>query len=129
MAAAGSITETVRKTRSIRALVLAWTSDASGVVAEIPTAHNISGEIMRIVTAPGTPAPTALYDVTLLDADGFDVLGGLGANRSATVKEQFVPLTGDGTTTNQRVAVDGTLTLTIANAGASKQGTLTLYYR
>lgn len=130
MAAAGSIVESHSKTRTIRRLVLAWTSSAGGAVQEIPS-EAISGELLRVVFAPGAGGvqPTDNYDVTLLDEDGFDVLGALGANRSNATKQQLVPLTGDGTTTNQRVVVDGPLTLTVANAGNAKQGTVTLYYR
>ena len=48
----------------------------------------IDGQLLSIITDPGTPAPTAAYDVSVLDADGFDRLGGAGADRSATVTER-----------------------------------------
>jgi hypothetical protein len=38
-------------------------------------------------TKPGTTAPTALYDITLIDANGYDIMGGLLNNRSATLAE------------------------------------------
>jgi hypothetical protein len=116
--------------RDVKSLSLAWTSDASGAVNGIPTPH-ISGEILRVVFAPGAGGvqPTDNYDVTLLDGDGFDILQGLGANRDNVNKEQLVPLVGDGTTTNQRTFVNSPLELQVANAGDSKQGSVTIYYR
>lgn len=133
MAAKGAITFTESRSRTVQSIQMAWTSGTAGdagIVSGIASPQ-ISGEILRAVFAPGAGGvqPTDLYDVTLLDADGFDVLAGKGANRSNVNKEQVTPLTGDGTTTNQRIAVDGTLELTIANAGSAKQGTLTIYFR
>jgi hypothetical protein len=130
MAAAGAITFSAQIHRTIRRLVLAWTSSAGGAVQEI-LSPVVSGELLRVVFAPGAGAvqPSANYDVTLLDEDGFDVLGGLGANRSNAAKEEVVPLTGDGVTTNQRRALDGVLDLRVANAGNAKSGTVTLYVR
>ncbi|MDA8088452.1 MAG: hypothetical protein M0Z75_17355 [Nitrospiraceae bacterium] len=40
--------------------------------------------IYQMETAPGSPAPTNGYGVTLTDAYGYDYLGGQGANQSAT---------------------------------------------
>ena len=133
---AGSVTITDQKfldrsSRPVRKLTLAWTCDASGVVSGTLTDY-VSGEIVRAVFAPGSPAPTDLYDATLLDGAGADVLGGQGADRSAAVVQQVapgVPLK-DGTSTSVRgVQVDDTLELRIANAGNSKAGTLVLYVR
>lgn len=130
MAVAGSLIATQQTHRTIRRCSLAWTSSAAGAVQEI-LSPLLSGELLRVVFVPGAGGvqPTDLYDVTLLDEDGVDVLAGLGANRSNVTKQQLVPLTGDGTTTNQRVVLDGTLDLRVAAAGNAKQGTLTLYYR
>jgi hypothetical protein len=131
MAAVGSIVQSHSKTRTVKSLKLAWTSSAStGAVSGIPS-EAIAGEILRIVFTPGTSGvqPTNLYDLTLLDEDGFDVLGGKGADLSNAAASDMCPLIGDGTSTNQRRAVDGTLTLTIAAAGNSKAGSVTIYYR
>lgn len=126
----GSITASECRSRTVRSVSLAWVSSAAGAVSGIQSPQ-ISGEILRVVFAPGAGGvqPTNLYDVTLLDQDGFDVLAGLGANRSNANKEQVTPLTGDGTTTNQRIAVDGTLELQVANAGNAKEGSVTVYFR
>lgn len=124
MPAVGSIVETAQTHRSIKSLSLAWTSDgATGAVSGIPTTNVISGEVLRFAFVPsgGGTAPTALYDVTLLDSNGADLMDGHGADRSATAAEQIL--------TTARMAVDGPVTLTVANAGNSKQGTVVVYYR
>lgn len=127
---AGSIVTTESRSRTVQSLSLAWTSDAAGAVSGI-NSPQVSGEIVRVVFTPGAGGvqPTNLYDIVLLDSDGFDVLATLGANLSNTVASQVTPLTGDGTTTNQRIAVDGVLELQVSNAGDSKQGTVTVYFR
>ena len=43
--------------------------------------------LYTVETDPGSTAPQALYDLVINDANGFDVAGGLLANRSATVTE------------------------------------------
>lgn len=130
MAAVGSITESISKTRTMRSMALDWASDASGAVSGIPSSA-ISGILERVVFVPGAGGvqPSDGYDVTLLDEDGLDVLAGQGANLSDTDKKQCTPLVGDGTTTEQKVAIDGQLSLTVANAGNAKQGRVKLYYR
>ncbi|KKW45010.1 MAG: hypothetical protein UY96_C0034G0009 [Parcubacteria group bacterium GW2011_GWB1_56_8] len=127
---AGSITFTESRSRTVQSVSMLWVSSAAGAVSGIASPQ-ISGEILRAVFSPGAAGlqPTDLYDVTLLDEDGFDVLAGKGANRSNVNKEQVTPLTGDGVTTNQRISVDGTLELQVANAGNAKSGTLTIYFR
>lgn len=130
MAAAGAIAESFSETRTVKKLALDWTSSVGGAVQEIPS-RTVSGEILRVVFVPGAGGvqPSDLYDVTLLDADGLDVLAATGANRSNANKSQACPLIGDGTTTDKPIAVDGPLTLTIANAGDAKQGRVALYLR
>lgn len=112
-------------------IVVAWTSDAAaGTVSQVIA--ECIGAIERVVTDPGTPAPTANYDITLLDENGIDVLQNLGQNRHTSNSEQIFPGGSCTDGTNNTVipmAVHGDLTLTIANAGNSKQGTFTLYLR
>ena len=115
-----------------------WTADTGGdagkVTCDICAEYNsvnsryginsiqpskLTGFIRKIVTNPGSTAPTAAYDITLLDADGVDVAGGTLADRSATLSESVVPA--------QPIYVDSELTLTITNAGDSKIGKITLY--
>jgi len=131
MAAVGTIVETFQNHRSVRSLALAWTSSAGGAVSGIPTAEKLSGELLRVTIVPGTgdAEPSNDYGVTLLDDDGIDVLAGKGANLSNVNASELCPLVGDGTTTVQPVAIDGNLTLVVSAAGATKSGTVKIYFR
>jgi hypothetical protein len=108
-------------------VVLSWTSHTDGAV--LCTTDTIAGTIARVTFNPGATAPDDNYDVTLADADGFDVLAGLGANRHTTTTQSLVPFIGNGTVTDREMMVQGPLTLTIAAAGSAKIGTITLYLR
>jgi hypothetical protein len=112
---------------------LSWTSNASGDVSGTPTPV-IVGTICKIefVPAAGGSAPTTLYDVTLLDAAGVDVLAGQGANLSATVASSVIPGVPfkDGTTTSTGPCVVAeALNLVVANAGNAKSGQVIIYVR
>ncbi len=127
---AGSIAITKSATRTVAKITLDWLSDSSGDVSGV-FAEGVSGEILRVTFIPdgrGT-APTNLYDVTLEDEDGIDVLQTLGANLSSTVTTSIVPFIGDGTVTDKPVAVDGKLELKVSNAGNAKGGIVQLYLR
>lgn len=97
---------------------MSWLSDGSGDVSA--TAVKISGGLLRSVTViPNTGAtqPTNLFDVTLLDADTLDLLGGGGANcvnTGPTMIDMGVVFPG------------GSVYPTIANAGATKTGELVI---
>ena len=111
--------------------VLSWVSDSSGNVTQT-TSTKVWGTICRVIIDPGATAPTALYDATLTDEAGIDLLVGQGANLSATDTTSFVPLLEgtDGTTTAMfPIIVNDTLTLTITNAGADKTGSFIVYTR
>jgi hypothetical protein len=68
-----------------------WVARANGTVDTFTT-RRIDGYIVRVVTNPGTPAPTDNYDVTLGDEDGVEVMGGTLSNRDTTASEQSFPL-------------------------------------
>lgn len=108
-----------------------WTAHTDGVVTastvtgENPTTRNkFSGEIVRLVTIPGTgdDAPADNYGVTILDEDGVDVLMGAGANRDTANTEQVLA-------SSLGVCQYSTLSLRIAAAGASNKGTVILYIK
>ncbi len=108
-------------------LRVGWTSGTGGSVGVVSEALSaatmlrIKGKVLlHFQTNPGATAPTTLYDLTMLDADGIDVLGGAGGDRSATVSEGTVPLI------NQ--IMDTALTFTIANAGDTKDGEAIFYF-
>ena len=83
------------------------------------------GVIERAVFIPdgGGTAPTDLYDVTVTDPDGVDVLAALGANLSGTLT--VVKKHSDGLT----AFAGQKLTLNVTNAGNAKGGVVILYYR
>lgn len=109
-----------------------WVSDVDGN-STLVSGLAVSGEIERVDFIPSaSAAPAADYDVTLTDEDGIDVLGGQGANRSASAKSTVCPGTPlrDGTTVSTvPMIVDGLLTLNVSNAGDSKAGRVVVYVR
>lgn len=83
-------------------------ADTSGVMSNTDT-ENIDGIVYMVETDPGTTAPTANYDMTLLNNNGIDIMGGNLANRSATLTQRASPLN------YQAQPVKGPLTLTMSN--------------
>jgi hypothetical protein len=81
---------------------------------------------VSFIPGAGGVQPTNLYDVTLLDDDGTDLLAGLGANLSNVTASAVAPML--GASTNVPVVVVGSANLVVANAGAAKQGTIVLYF-
>lgn len=114
----------------IRTVVASWTSDGSGDAAG--TSSKINGELLKGVTNP-TDGPTDDYDITLTDVDGADLLSGCSdnlADRDTTNTETVHFNLSDGTSPIAAYpAVNSTVTVTVANAGAMKSGVLTLYYK
>ena len=109
-----------------------WTADsvsgvivASAVAAENPTTqYKFSGQIVRLVTIPGTgdDAPSDNYGVTILDEDGTDVLMGAGASRDTANTEQVLAA-------SLGYCQNTTLSLRITGAGVSNKGTVIVYIR
>jgi hypothetical protein len=120
--AAGTVTVTEETFGTVKKITFAWTSTAGGA-ADAPTVATFSGKIEALVTIPdAVDAPTTLYDVTVTDADGVDVLAGAGANRSATATELVLAsLLG--------IVANDLLTVNITNAGAAKKGRVIVYSR
>jgi hypothetical protein len=99
---------------------VAWTSSAGGVVS-VTSFDAKRGHLMqaKFIPSGGGTVPTDQYDLTLVDADGADVLVSNGANLSATVASWYSPA-------NPVYFEGGALIPTIANAGNAKVGTLVL---
>ena len=100
---------------------LAWTSDASGAVNY--TFDSQRGFVKHLKHIPGSGGnqPTDLYDVTITDVDGIDILQGKGANFSNAAGGYIVQ------TDSAMILIEAQqLTLNIANAGNTKQGRLDL---
>lgn len=123
---AGTVTYTEENLGHIKKIKAAWTaSNPGGAVSGSATTEVYTGEVVQIVTVPGTVGdqPTDQYDVTVLDDDGIDVISGAGGNRSNASTEQIQGLTSLGFVAGDHLAV------TIANAGNAKKGTVYLYIR
>mgnify|MGYP001590171713 FL=1 len=116
--------------KNVGKVIIDWVSDsAAGSVSQLSD-KPIFGEILRITTNPGAAAPTTLYDITIDDEDSVDVALGTLLNRSATATETVYPtIVGSGGTTYVQTAIAGRITLTIAAAGNSKNGRVTIYLR
>ena len=107
-----------------------WTADVNGTVSSGTgcAVSNISGIIAEVhfePTAAGTQ-PDDAYDVTILDSDGTDVAGGLGANLSNAATVHRTPRNTDGGSFNLH---NTTLTPAITNAGDANKGTIRIFLR
>lgn len=120
---AGTIVENDSNTRAIRKYVVSWTCTAGGVVSET-TNVILSGLIERVNFVPdAVDVPTDLYTLTLSDADGIDVLQGVGAQGlSSTTASTMIPLI-----SGNKIAIDDVLTIAVAAAGNAKKGTVSIY--
>lgn len=79
------------------------------------------------VTDPGTTAPTASYDITIVDEHGCDIFGGELNDRSASASEQTTPLIGSS---YEGRIITGALTFKLANNSVNSAiGTCSLYFR
>lgn len=113
--AAGTITQTHGATGNVRKFTFTCTADvADGSFPATVIAVKFEGRLVKLVTNPGATAPTDNYDITLVDAEGLDVLQGVGANRD-TANTEAVPVVYSGTSLHPTVDETDTLTLTIAN--------------
>jgi hypothetical protein len=82
----------------------------------IPKNYNVRGYFLYSVTTdPGTSAPTADYDITLM-VDGEDIAGGLLADRSATNTETVLIAP---TTKGYPIMGDSAMAVTFANNTAN----------
>ena len=121
---AGTVTLTEITHTQIKKITFTWTSSAAGA-ADGATSGTYTGELVRVVQVPdgGGTQPTDLYDVEVTDADGADVLHGLGANLSNAAATNKAAKDGLGT------VVNSVLTLAVTNAGNAKGGKTIVYLR
>jgi hypothetical protein len=83
MPTAAIVTTTEETFGSVKKVKFSITSSDGGV-ATATTTQAYSGEVLRLVIVPGADAlaPTALFDIEIMDDDGYDILAGQGANLS-----------------------------------------------
>lgn len=108
---------------------IAWTSSAGGAVSGTPFDLRRCNLVQaKFVPGSGGNQPTDLYDMTLLDADGVDLLLGLGTDRSNASTQVAPALSGEGEPPKGiRWFAGGAVTPTISGGGNAKTGTLILY--
>lgn len=101
---------------------ISWTSDASGDATIAISQMN--GWLVKVVTDPGSTAPTDDYDLTLVDENSLDALASTGLNRDTTNTEQVYNVMSGAVVP---IFLSGDHTFTIANAGNAKVGVAVLY--
>ena len=108
-------------------LTLTWTAHTDGsftstAITAATMTKLANYYLYEMETDPGSTAPTADYDIVITaSATGYsyDVLGGRGADRSATVTQSVLP----ANTTGSRFApVNGSDTWTLGISGNSQNG-------
>jgi hypothetical protein len=112
-----SVTTAERTNGSIKVAAFVWVSAADGT-ATGATTKAFDGQVLELITNPSATAPTDNYDITVTDADGYDVLNGQGANRDTANTELVV----HSDTTPLGVVSGSVLTLNVAAAGNTKGG-------
>ena len=133
---AGTVTTAPQLHRPVRTIRWTWVSDASGDVSGTNVTDPVSGKDILVHGTPlavvfipdtGGTTPADQYDVTILDADGADILRGQGADRAQTYSDTTEQLTyGDAT---EPRTFDSILSLVVANAGNAKGGQIVMYFR
>lgn len=126
---AGTVTQTASLAGNLRRLTFTCTADAAdGSFPATDATTRIEGRLLKLVTNPGSPAPTDNYDVVLNDQHGADVLQGVGANRH-TSNTQEVAIVYSGTGTHPSVDESDTLTLAVTgNSVNSAVTVIDVYY-
>ena len=67
---AGTVTLAHHEIGHIRKVVATCVGDSANGSIPATALPPIEGRLMHLVTNPGTPAPTANYDITLVDQNG-----------------------------------------------------------
>ncbi len=125
---AGSVTTVHTTLGNIRKLVFTCTGDSSDGSFPNTELPKFEGRLLALETNPGTTAPTDNYDITIEDADGHDVLEGVGADRDTANTEKALVVY-SSTSVHPAIAESDTLTLKIAGNSVNSAGiVITLYY-
>jgi hypothetical protein len=131
----GTVTQSLSKNRAdtVAVLTFTWTADVGDAsVPSTTTSTAITAALQHyflymMETDPGGTAPTDNYDIVVNDANGNDILGGLGADRDTANTETVMPLIGGANYAPR--PIDTALTLVITNnAVNSATGVVKLYF-
>jgi len=115
---------------AIGEIATAWTADdADGSIPTLAVDIPYDSELHSITTDPGTPAPTASYDITLIDSDGIDRAQSVGLDRHTTNSEEAL-IVFSGTGIHPIVRSGERLTITVTNNIVnSATGVIVIRYR
>lgn len=116
---AGTVTTTEERLGPIEEIIFAWTSSSAGA-ADGTSTWSYNGEVAEVQIVPGATTPSNLYDVTLTDSNGVDVLYGQGANCS----NASTPVV-----KGAALVSNSTIVLGVSNAGSAKDGTIIVHVR
>ncbi len=98
-------------------------SSAGGGLFTCSTSKELTGWILEVETDPGATTPDDNYDITLLNANGRDVMGGALANRDQSTTEVAKPAISGGV-----AIVDGVLIITVIAMGNANTAEILIYY-
>lgn len=133
---AESLTPSIKASGPYKVYNLVWVS-ATNTFTAVELEQPIDGMVLLVEFIPSaTAAPTTLYDVTLRNSSGIDILGdsgaagaevydGAGANLSATVASETQPLVNGN---YGAIPVMGKLTIDVLSPGNDKGGTVRIHY-
>lgn len=117
--------------RAVRVIEWDWLSDDSGDCSETANrAKNVTGTVVGLHSIPesGGTIPSDNYDVTVIDAQGADVLNGAGADLHQTLTSaECYRFPADFLNTGPIFIVDQDLSLVVANGGDKKGGVIRVY--
>ena len=112
--------------KSVEIVTVTWVADdTDGSVPNLSI--DMKGWCTKIITNPGSTAPTAAYDIILGDPSeaAFDSLDSALADRSATATEEVYPV---ATGAQTPILLAGTYTLTLSgNSVNDALGTIIFY--
>lgn len=122
-----AVTITEKVDQGVKEISFAWLSDDAAGTATATTDNAYDGQVLALITNPGAAAPTADYDITVTDTDGYDVLNGEGTDRHTTNTEVVVH--GQADNTHFLPVAKSKLTLNVSAAGNAKAGVCILRIR
>lgn len=115
----------------VGAVFVDWVTDNSGGVSG--TTPKVAGELLRVVTNPGSAAPSDNYDIAITDPDGVSVLAtsasSLDNRDTSNSEEVYMFVNALATPVPVGPIVACPLTVAISNAGNLKSGRITIYFR
>jgi len=123
-AAGSAMTFTEVTHGTVKKVKVAWTSDDTTGAVSGTTTNVYSGRILGAITVPGAGGvqPSNLYDIAVNDSDSVDVALGALIDRSNAATQFVAEASMAGLASSK-------ITVSVTNAGNSKQGTLYLYIR